>query len=338
LKHSGIIRSIVGSTIIGIVIFVLLISLAPDATPFSSNNYGYNGMQQVDSTYNIHPINSLFALTANNNTVLLIIAPTSYYTSSDASAALSFVEGGGTLVISDGTGFANSLLANMSAGIFITQDRIQDPLYNSKSPSFPIALVGISSHAQYPFLANVSALAMNSPSSITVTTTKASVLAYSSPYSYSLNYTNTIGSKGPFPMIAAEHIGKGKLIVIGTSTFFTNSVWKNADNSELAKNILSNKTVYIDTSHWPLNTGESLKAQFLSAYSELTIFPLRYLFALGAFAVTASILPVFSFASKSDSRGAMEETTKKYDERIMEKIRRDRKRYGMQTANIRENS
>lgn len=337
MKHSGIIRSISGAVIIGLVLFVLLISLAPDAVPFSGNNYGWNGMQQVDSSYNVHPVNSLF-LTPNNNSVLLIVAPTSYYTASDASQALNFVKGGGTLVIADGTGFANSLLANMSAGIFITQDHIQDPLYNWKSPSLPIALVQSSSHSEFSFLANVSALAMDNPSSITVTSSKASILAYSSPYSYALSSSSSIGKKGPFPMVAAEKIGQGTLIVIGGSTFFTNSVWKNADNSRLANNLLSNQTVYIDVSHWPLNTGESLKAQFLGAYSELAMFPMRYLFAIGAFVITALILPVFSFATRASSREVNEETSKKYDEKIMEKIRRDRKRYGMQTADIREKS
>lgn len=329
MKLSEIIRSISGAFIIALVIFVLLISLAPDAVPLSGNNYGWNGMQQVDSSYNIHPINSLSSLTSNNNTILLIIAPTNYYTASDASLALSFLKGGGTLIIADGTGFSNSLLANMSANIFITQNHIEDSLYNWKSPSLPIALVETFNHTQYSFLENVSALAMNSPSSITVTSSKASILAYSSPYSYASDSSNTIGNKGPFPMIAAENIGQGKLIVIGTSTLFTNSVWRNEGNSELAKNLFSNQTVFIDTSHWPTNTGESLKAQFLSVYSELTLFPMRYLFAIGAFVITVLILPVFSFAKIASSREVKEDNSKKYDEKIMEKIRRDRKRHGV---------
>ncbi|MHB8567866.1 MAG: DUF4350 domain-containing protein [Nitrososphaerales archaeon] len=325
--NSNLVKSVLGSMVIGLVIFVLLLSLAPDAVPYSGNNYGWNGMQQVDTTFHVTPITSLSSAVPGPRSVLLIVAPTAEFSLADALSALNFAKGGGTIVITDSSGYSNSLLANMSAHVFIAQNVVEDPLYNWKSPRLPIALI----YSNVSVFAHVNALAFDDPSSLIVTSS-AVIVGTSSPYSsaYSISSSGAPGKllrSGPLPIVAMESIGQGRLIVIGGSAFFTDSVWENADNQVFASNLLSNSTVYIDTSHWPVNVGESLKAQFLALYSIISSGPYRYLFALVSIGVTLAIFPVFSVALVARPRSAPTATIR-HNEKILNKIRKDRERYG----------
>ncbi len=324
--------SVVGSVAIGAMIFILLLSFAPDSVPFSSNNYGWNGLQQVSSTYNIHPVTSLSAVSAASGSVLIVIAPTTQFSQAEANIASNFVTKGGTLIIADRSGMANSLLNRMGVSISIDGNIVKDSLYNWKSANLPVAVTPVNISQEYVFLTSVDGLALNTPSALTVSSSVATPVGLSSSISesYQVSETSLSGGKaeqrGPFALAAVERLGLGQVIVVGDSTFFTNSVWKNADNQELVKNLFANSTVYLDTSHWPQNTGESLKARFLSLYSQLGSLEYRYLFTAGIVAASILVLPVFSGALEK-SKEISVKSDSRYNEKILSRIRKDREKY-----------
>ncbi len=304
----GTYKVIVAAVIIAFLVFVLLISAAPDDVPYSPNNYGWNGVHNLYSSFNIVPVNSIFDLPLKaQKSVLLIVQPTGAYSQSEGAAISSFVTAGGSVVDADNLGQSNSLLAYLGVGVAINQDlMIQDHTYNWKDPSLPIALVPTDSRNQFSFLSNVGAIALDVPSPLTLAANSAArVVGESSPLSFEIKRVNASSynfllannnqqalANGPFPVAVSDQIGQGTLVVISDSSFFTNSILQIADNNVLVKNLFQNSTVYIDTSHWPPNTVSSLRAQLNQAFSILSGVPSRYFLTLGVVGLVVFLFPI----------------------------------------------
>ena len=334
-------RIAIASIIIGILIFMALITYAPDDIPFSPNNYGWNGMQQIYSQYKIHLINSYSNVPSKPTSTLIIMQPVYNFTTSDASSLKSFVSGGGTLIIADSEGTSNSLLQNMGLPIQINESvKILDNAYNWKEPSLPNALVTQSSQTRYSLLQNVLGIAMDEPSPLVISnTSNANEIAMTSSQSYIVARTSNvlqepiaigIGenplSSGPFPVAAAVKIGSGTVFVIGDSEFFLNSVWSVGNNRQLISNLFSNSTVYLDTSHWKLNTEASVKAEVAFIYyGGIAEFPYRYLFTIAFVGAAIALVPI---SHKKIAKPKAVSTNQNYDPAIIERIRKDRARYG----------
>jgi hypothetical protein len=345
------VRLVIASFVLGFILFVLLISYAPDAVPFSPNNYGWNGLHQLSSQYSIHPISSIDDATAsanlNTSAVLLIIGPVSGFTPSEAASALRFVNDGGTLVIADSDGVSNSLLAMMGASMRIQGNyAIYDSLYNWKGPSLPTAVITPQASTNFPLIVDrIRGVALNEPSPIVFVQGNGSspiAIAITSPNAIEVPRSSagnslafpleaTIPDKiasGPFTVAAGEKLGSGTLILIGDSETFTNSMLGIANNGVFASNLLLNSTTFLDTSHWPPNTSASLKAEFSSLYSSIAGSGLRYLFALGLIAASFLMLPMssaFRASGEQTSKGhALPE--REYDPKILEQIKKDREK------------
>ncbi len=334
--------SLLASVIAGILIFLLLIGAAPDAVPFSPNNYGWNGIQQVASSFPITFVDSpaLAKVSPQNRTVLLILQPILAFDNNDAEAILSFAEHGGILVVSDSSGVSNLLLHRLGLGVSIEQNlTIRDDTYNWKASSFPIALTSPGSISPSLF-SGTRGIALDNPSPLLVNPgSGASVVAFTSPVSVALEWSNghtgAQVARGPFPVVVEESVGSGSVVVISDSYFLTNGVWKYANNEVLIRHMLSNSTVYLDTSHWPPNTIASIRADLGAAYALLSAFPLRYLLTLALVGVGLSLIPIFSAPAIASPRvgkssrkqgSALDETG--YDAEILRRIRKDRERYG----------
>jgi hypothetical protein len=346
MKVSGALaaRSILASLVIALIVFILLVLLAPDAIPFSSNNYGWNGIQQVSSHYTITPVSSLSGLQTEHS-VLLLLQPTVNYSQGDASAVEQFARGGGVVLAAGNSGVVNGLLQSIGAGVSVeSQYAINDPTYNWRSGEFPTVLVYPGTAQQFGFLAGVNGIALDAPSPLKVEAgSQVQVLAISSSVSDEVNrsggspLTGILGGPAPvatgsFPAVVAERIGNGSLVIVGDSQLFTNSVWTLADNQVLARNLMANSTVYLDTSHWQANTGENVKAAFGSAYALFSGVPLRY--ALVALFVGAAIIILPSF---TEMRGEAERepktrvpTQRTFNKDLIERVRKDREKYGIQ--------
>jgi hypothetical protein len=337
-------RSILASLVIALIVFILLVLFAPDAVPFSSNNYGWNGIQQVSSHYTITPVNSLAGLQPDHS-VLLLLQPTVNYSQGDASSVEQFVRGGGVVLVAGSSGTVNGLLQSIGTGVQVeSQYAINDPVYNWRSSEFPTVLVLPDIAGQFGFLMGVTGVALDNPSPLKVEAgSQVQVLAISSPLSREVNrpggspLTPLLGGPAPvatgsFPTAVAEKIGNGSLVIVGDSQFFTNSVWTLADNQVLARNLMANSTVYLDTSHWQPNTGEGVKAAFGSTYASFSGFPLRYILVAAFVGAAIVILPGFtelrSEARKEPNRLVPAQRT--FNKETIERVRKDREKYGIQ--------
>jgi hypothetical protein len=279
-------RGILIAVILAIFAFVLLVQYAPDSMAFSPNNYGWNGLQGVSSTYNVNFTTSLSSLPTK--AVLAILQPSVSFSVADANSVKDFLLGGGTVLVADKSGVANSLLQGIGSSITIeSQYTISDAVYNWKASTVPTALVLPALHASY--LANVSGIALDQPSPLALEDS-ASEVAITSQFSQIQT-----GAKGPFVVMASERMGDGTLIVVGDSQFLLNSEWTIADNKVLIGNLFGNKSVFIDASHWmnsPLTSSTAqLKAELRQVYATISAVPLRYVFVLLMVAVGLLLVP-----------------------------------------------
>ena len=272
------IRGMLAAIILSVLAFVLLVQYAPDSVAFSPNNYGWNGLQGVSSAYHVKFTTSLSSLPTR--AVLAILQPSVSFSSAYANSVRSFLLGGGTVLVADKSGVANSLLDRIGASITIeSQYSISDSVYNWKAKSVPTALVPPGAVSRATYLANVSGIALNQPSPLALTSSEASQAALTSQFSE----TQT-GAKGPFVVMATEKVGAGTLIVVGDSQLLLNSGWNIADNKVLIGNLFANTSVFIDASHWvnsPLTSSTAqLKAGLGQIYTTISAVPLRYVFVL----------------------------------------------------------
>ena len=289
-------RGILAAVLLAVLAFVLLVQYAPDSVAFSPNNYGWNGLQGVTSAYNVNFTTSLSSLPARG--VLAIFQPSVDFSSTEANSVKSFLLGGGTVLVADKSGVANSLLMGIGADITIeNQYSITDRVYNWKASSVPTALALPGVHAAY--LVNVSGIALNRPSPLALTGPAASQVAITSQFS-----ETQAGAKGPFVVMASEMMGAGTLIVVGDSQFLLNSEWTIASNKVLIGNLFANTSVFIDASHWinsPLTSSTAqVKAELGQIESTISTVPARYAFVLLMVGVALILVPQ---TEKKSNRG-----------------------------------
>ena len=296
-------RGLVAAVLLAVLAFVLLVQYAPDSLAFSPNNYGWNGLQGVVSTYNVNFTTSLSGIPANG--VLAILQPNINYTAADANSVRSFLMAGGTVLVADKSGVANTLLQGIGAGISIEKEfSISDSVYNWRAKSAPTALVLPGAATSAPYVANVSGLALNQPSPLALDSSGAVQVAVTSQFSEIQN-----GSRGPFVVMASERMGSGTLIVVGDSQFLLNSEWTIADNKILIGNLFANRSVFIDASHWsasPLTSSTAqVKAELRDAYDAISAVPARYGFAIGLVIIAFVLVPTKgqSKSDKQDKKG-----------------------------------
>ena len=291
-------RGILAAIMLAVLAFVLLVQYAPDSVAFSPNNYGWNGLQGISSAYNVNLTASFSSFPTKS--ILAILQPSVNFSSSDANSVKSFILGGGTVLVADKSGVANSLLSGMGAAIMIeSQFSISDPVYNWKGQSVPTALVLPTVHAAY--LANVTGLALNHPSPLSLTSSQASEVAITSQFSQT-----QVGNKGPFVVMASEKMGAGTLIVVGDSQLLLNSEWTIANNKILIGNLFANRSVFIDTSHWissPLTSSTAqAKAELGQIYATVSAVPLRYVFAILMVGLDLLLIPQTSTKAEQEAR------------------------------------
>jgi hypothetical protein len=347
-RREFLLRSVVGSALLGLLFVVALVNFAPDASAYSSNNYGWNGVHDLASHYPIQFVNSLAGL-KTQDAVLLIMQPANSFSQSEAQEVYFFTFDGGTVVLAGNSVASNALLQAMGTAITIQGPySVRDATYNWKGQTLPVAIINQSLAKEFNFLAGVNGVAMDQPSPLIIAADSgAHPVALTSPLSFetarssSLADVPVIGSnpsvvaKGPFVVAAAEPLGAGTVVVLGDSQFFTNSLRNVADNNALTANLFSNETVYVDASHWQGNTVSSVKGELAGLYSQASGSPLRYFLTLAFVAVTMGIfLPVFAprGLAASGEAAKLKSPRTAYNMAILEIVRKDRIRYGTQTG------
>jgi hypothetical protein len=296
------VRALLAAGALALIAFLFLAEYAPDTVALSPNNYGWNGLQGVASTYNVNFTTSLSSLPPKG--VLVIIQPSINFTNSESDHIRNFLASGGIVLVADNSGVSNYLLKTLGSSISIQSGlSISDRTYNWKSETVPTALVLPDVQARIAYLAGVEGIALSQPSPLTLSSTKATEVAITSPFSTASPTGEGITSmSGPFVVMADQSIGNGSLVVVGDSQFLINSEWTTASNRVLIGNLFTGTTVLIDASHWGASSTAQLKAELGSAFSFISAFPTRYVAVLLMVGFALGLVP-------SKEKGPRKQTT-----------------------------
>lgn len=184
-----------------------------------------------------------------NATVAVVLAPEEPYTDVEAARLRSFLEEGGTLVVADDFGTtANALLADLGARSRINGSPLRDERFFYRSPALPRA-TNVSNHS---LTAGVEAITINRGSAVEAN--GATVLARTSGFAYAdLNRNGEIDDPEAlegYPVITAESVGEGTLVVAGDPSLFINVMLEQPGNRAFVRNLFAaNPFVLLDYSH-----------------------------------------------------------------------------------------
>ena len=257
------------------VYFAASTSILGNPDDFGPSNTAWNGFSTLVSTERPVILKNLSALPPDGTGyVLLEDGPSSPYTPGESARISSFVGSGGTLVLADGQdAIANSLLAGMGLSSRFSGGLLTDPLFNFRN-SYLVVAPTVSSR-----VFNVTSIDFNYATTLTVSDPGATVLAYSSDFSYL--YPTQPGASiasaphGPFPVLAEVPDGKGKVYLIADDSVFINSMLSHSGNENLLKDI-STGTMLLDTSHFAVSPATVVRSVELAAYSLVSLWEFKY--------------------------------------------------------------
>ena len=287
-------RGVAAAGALAFLLFVVLVAYAPDSVALSPSNYGWNGLHDVATKYDLAFTTSLASISPS--AVLVVMEPSANYSARDAQNVREFLAGGGTLLVADKSGVANSLLEGLGVPISIQGGyAVDDPIYNWKATTVPTALVPPSSVVHFPRAANVTGLALNQPSPLKVSP-GAFVIGSTSQLSYEVEAgTSAKVASGPFAVAAAAKVGAGTVFVVGDPQLLFNSEWTSADNEVLIGNLFGGVKVLVDASHWsagPLSSSTAqLKAELGEAYAAVSAPPAAYAMTVMIVAAAMALVP-----------------------------------------------
>jgi hypothetical protein len=182
----------------GIVYLASTVTVLAQPQDFDTASTAWNGFSKFVSVTSPSILENLSALPpAGVGYTLMVIGPFSDFSPAQSAQVRAFVNNGGSLVVAEDFGSANTLLRGLKLNTRFTQSLLKDPLFNSKNPDFPIA--------PRVYVKNVSAVALDYATTLIVNDAGAQVLAWSSSFSYlATGQTDQPSNSptGPFPVIA----------------------------------------------------------------------------------------------------------------------------------------
>jgi hypothetical protein len=255
------------------VYFAASYSILGNPGDFSPTNTSWNGLSTFVHNEHATVLGNVTSLPPDGTGyVLLEDGPSSPYTPAQAARISSFVTSGGTLIVADGQdAIANTLLSGMGLSSRFTGGVLTDPLFNFRN-SFLVVAPTVYMH-------NVSSIAFDYATTLTVSDPGAKVLAYSSDFSY-LYPTQPGGSiasapHGPFPVVAEIPDGRGVVYLISDDSVFINSMIYRDGNANMLSDMASG-TMLLDTSHLAVSPATVVRGFELSVYNLLSLWEFKY--------------------------------------------------------------
>lgn len=234
-------------------IFVLFGSVYASVDDFRFMNPFWNGYSRLNSLLSPSTVQNLTRLEEIMNpvvSVLFVIGPSQNFMAEEVLGVKWFLENGGVLLVADDFGSANDLLAGLDISTHFSDFMMLDTLYRLENSKF----CRIVDFNFSPITNNVSALTFNYPTVLANLDTEVDILAYSSPFSYldlDMNGSPDEGEPtGPFPVIIKVKQGVGDLVILSDSSMFINSMLDKDDNTVFLLNLVGERDVYVDISHW----------------------------------------------------------------------------------------
>ncbi|WP_137286106.1 DUF4350 domain-containing protein [Halorussus salinisoli] len=211
---------------------------------FGAYNYGWDGgsalrtqAEAVGSEPQVVRNADAYRSASPNDTVAVVLSPDDAYRPDETAAVAEFVARGGTLVVADDYGpRANSLLSAVGASARINRTPVRDERHNYRDPSLPVA----TNTSDHRLVRRVSALTLNHGT--VVRPNGATILVNTSEYAYldrnrnaTLDGAETLERR---PVATVERVGSGRVVVVGDSGVFVNSMLDRSDNRAFARTLL----------------------------------------------------------------------------------------------------
>ncbi|SEH45688.1 protein of unknown function [Halopenitus malekzadehii] len=184
-----------------------------------------------------------------SGTLVILLAPQTAYSPAEQARVDAFLDRGGTLLIADDRrGETNQLLAELGVSTRIDGRQLRDPNQFHRNPALPI----ITNTSNTSITQGVDQFTFNRGS--TLTTGNATVLAYSSDFSYldeneneQRDQTEPLQS---YPVLTTEQVGNGRVFVLSDPSIFINQMLDRPGNRNLANGLTSSyDRVVLDSSH-----------------------------------------------------------------------------------------
>ncbi|WP_311173100.1 DUF4350 domain-containing protein [Halobellus ordinarius] len=183
------------------------------------------------------------------DSIAIVVSPETAYTDAEAARVASFVREGGTLVVAeDFRPHSNALLDRIGASARVNATPLRDERHNYRAGALPVATRTTTD----PYTEGVDQLTLNYPG--TVRPNGSAALVRSSNFSYrdrngngELDGNETLRS---YPVVTAEPVGAGTVVVLSDPSVFINSMLDRPDNRAFATALLGpHETVLLDYSH-----------------------------------------------------------------------------------------
>jgi hypothetical protein len=240
-------------------ISLLCVWFVPSVQDFMIGNTMWNGVRAFSKDFSAIQLASVNDLPDDPTTSILISVPYLQYRADELEKIISFVEGGGTLLLADDYGYGNQLLEHLDVTMRFNGKPMLDPLFCYKTQWFPkITEFTTPDDFQLVILNHATAL-QNVPATQVIAWT-----AESSYIDFNENLTwDESEIKGRLPVAAKTSMGRGTLIVVSDPSLMINTMVNRADNFAFIAYLLEDrkeKDILFDISHLsqtPLDTSKA---------------------------------------------------------------------------------
>ena len=262
-------------TLASAVSLILILSTAyywPVQDEYHPLNEEWNGCSKL---VNAAPNSTLvvsYSEALPERTLLAIIGPSLDFSQKEASYIRAFLESGGTVLLADDIGTGNSLLKALAVPARFSGKSIEDLLYYSKRPDFPL----ITDFSASAVTDNVTAVLMSRPSYVQVKNSSVlTVVASSSTFSF----VDENGDRQPganetlqsYPVMASVRIERGLLVLVSDPSVFVNEMVDLYDNMRLFQNILriGGGSIAFDVAHLARASLTDLRTELRSGIDSI---------------------------------------------------------------------
>lgn len=317
-------KALILGCLAGTLAIILLIRFYPPTDDFNLDNPFWNGLKNFKQGTKASSVNLTSAVSftpSPSESALFIIAPSGEFSTEEMSLLSSYLKEGGTLVLADDFGSGNSILEGLGLLSRFSRRLVVDPLFRGKASVLP-KTVNLSGS-----LAQINSLMFNYPTSLQIETGEAGILATSSSFSYFEDSLNgqTDKKTGPFSMIAEFSYGKGRIYLVSDSSLFINSMLKEEENGKFLKTITEGKSIFVDTSYYPMGILPRLKNGEVKIYQLASRFEIKY----SLFLILVLFVSGMRFKRKETESGEDEQDIMqrhpRWDKKILIKLKKELK-------------
>jgi len=270
-------RTIAFSLFSGVLLSIAISTVQPVTDDYFLDNFEWNGCSQLRHLTNATIVKDLGRIKElqPKNALVIIADPAKPFSREEGDMIRQFLESGGTTLLANSFGMGNLLLEQWAVPVRFDNASLEDPLFYSKEPRFPLAYDLVPD----PLTLDIEELLLGNPTALAILE-KGSVkpLAWTSPYSFLDKNRNGIKDadekQGPFAVLATSRIGQGTLILLSSPEMLTNSLLNERHNKQLLLNIMNasrgrteSSTLLFDESHLEKSPGTPIREALQRIFS-----------------------------------------------------------------------